>query len=86
MDPSHLRDVRRRAAAAPENPQDEAMLEWGSSERSRRIRDTVEDALSDVMLLGTAEQVRMAAQAASDMVAGRKIETAALVLATRLHP
>lgn len=83
VDRSHLRDVRRRAAAAPENPQDEAMLEWGSSERSRRIRDTVEAALSDVMLLGTAEQVRMAAQAASDMVAGRKIETAALVRSLR---
>jgi heme exporter protein D len=83
VDPSHLRDIRMRAAAAPENPQVEAMLEWGSSERSRRSRDTVEAALSDVMLLGTAEQVRMAAQAASDMVAGHKIETAALVRSLR---
>ena len=83
VDPSHLRDIRRRTAGVPENPQDAAMLEQGSSERSRRIRDTVEAALSDVMLLGTAEQVRMAAQAANDMVAGRKIETAALVRSLR---
>jgi len=83
VDPSHLRDVRMRATAVPQNPQDEAMLESGSSERSRRIRDTVEAALSDVMLLGTAEQVRLAAQAANDMVAGRKIETAALVRSLR---
>ena len=83
VDPSHLRDVRLRAAAEPENPQDKAVQESGSSERGRRIRDTVEAALSDVMLLGTAEQVRMAAQVANDMVAGRKIETAALVRSLR---
>jgi hypothetical protein len=35
------------------------------------------------VLLGTAEQVRLAAQAANDMVAGRKIETAALVRSLR---
>ena len=83
VDPSHLRDIRLRAAAAPQDPQSEALLERESSERSRRSRDTVEAALSDVMLLGTAEQVRMAAQAASDMVAGRKIETAELVRSLR---
>jgi hypothetical protein len=80
---SHLRDVRMRATPVPENPRSEAMLEWVSSERSRRTRDTVEAALSDVILLGTSEQVRMAAQAANDMVAGRKIETAALVRSLR---
>jgi len=52
-------------------------------ERRRRIRDAVEAALSDVILLGTQEQVRLAAQAASDMVAGRAIETAALVESLR---
>lgn len=83
VDPRHLRDLRMRAAAVPESPQGEIAPEWGSSERSRRIRDAVEAALSDVMLLGTAEQVRLAAQAASDMVAGRKIETAALVQSLR---
>jgi hypothetical protein len=47
------------------------------------VRDAVEAALSDVMLLGTAEQVRLAVQAASDMVAGRTVETAALVVSLR---
>ncbi|MFT3666666.1 hypothetical protein [Piscinibacter sp.] len=70
VDPSHLRDQRLRG-------DDEG------SERRRRIRDAVEAALSDVMLLGTAEQVRMAVQAADDMVAGRRIETAALVSSLR---
>lgn len=83
VDPSHLRDVRMRTAAAPQDSEGEAMPEWGGSDRSRRIRDTVEAALSDVVLLGTAEQVRLAAQAASDMVAGRRIETAQLVRSLR---
>jgi hypothetical protein len=34
-------------------------------------------------LLGTEEQVRLAVQAANDMVAGRRVETAALVSALR---
>ena len=84
VDPSHLRDVRTRAAVEPEHSPGETTPEWsGGSERSRRIRDAVEAALSDVVLLGTAEQVRLAAQAASDMVAGRKIETARLVRSLR---
>ena len=83
VDPSHLRDVRTRAAVVPENSPGETLPEWSGSERSRRIRDAVEAALSDVVLLGTAEQVRLAAQAASDMVAGRKIETDRLVRSLR---
>lgn len=53
-----------------------------SSERQRRTR-AVEAALSDVILLGTEEQVALAAQAAQDMVAGRAIETAPLVASLR---
>lgn len=55
------------------------------SERRRRIRDAVEAALSDVILLGTQAQaqVRLAALAASDMGAGRPIETADLVASLR---
>lgn len=75
VDPSHLRDVRLRGGEAAEGAD--------GSERRRRIRDAVEAALSDVMLLGTAEQVRLAVQAADDMVAGRRIETAALVSSLR---
>lgn len=83
VDPSHLRDARTRAADMPENAPAEATQASSGSERSRRIRDAVEAALSDVVLLGTAEQVRLAAQAASDMVAGRTIETAQLVRSLR---
>lgn len=54
-----------------------------STERQRRVRDAVEAALSDVILLGTEEQVELAAKAAQDMVAGRSIETAQLVVSLR---
>lgn len=90
-----LRDLRAKADAAvaaldgaemaadlavPAEPPPAA---GATSERRRRTRDAVEAALSDVILLGTQEQVRMAALAASDMVAGRAIETAALVASLR---
>src|SRR3954464_3867286 len=74
VDPAHLRDLRGAAdddAAAP------------ASERRRRIRDAVEAALSDILLLGTEEQVRLAAQAASDLAAGRSVRTAELVISLR---
>jgi len=83
VDPSHWRDRRMRAAVVPEDPVGDTVQEWSGSDRGRRIRDAVEAALADVVLLGTAEQVRMAAQAASQMVAGRKIETAQLVRSLR---
>lgn len=74
VDPTHLREfvgaIDDEAAAS-------------SSERRRRIRDAVEAALSDIVLLGTEEQVRLAAQAANDMVAGKNIETAELVISLR---
>lgn len=54
-----------------------------ASERRRRVRDAVEAALSDIILLGTEEQVRLAARAATDMVAGRPIHTAELVVSLR---
>ncbi len=54
-----------------------------SSDRRRRIRDAVEAALSDILLLGTEEQVRLAARAASDLAAGRPVETAELVVSLR---
>jgi hypothetical protein len=77
VNPLHLRDLRRLAAEdAEETPA-------AGSERQRRIRDAVEAALSDVILLGTEDQVRMAAQAAQDMVAGQPVETAALVASLR---
>jgi len=68
VDPTHLRDIVASAS---------------TSERKRRIRDAVEAALSDVILLGTAEQVRLAVAAANDLVAGRAVHTAELVVALR---
>ncbi len=75
VDPAHLRDLRR-AAASSEN-------ELPSSDRPRRIRDAVEAALSDIILLGTEEQVRLAANAAAELAAGRPVHTAELVVSLR---
>ena len=47
------------------------------------MRDAVEAALSDVILLGTEDQVRLAAEAAGDMVAGRPVRMSALVVSLR---
>ena len=61
----------------------ERELPQSIAERRRRIRDAVEAALSDVILLGTEEQVRLAAQAAQDMVAGRVVLVGPLVASLR---
>lgn len=85
VDPAHLRDLRRAGGA----PQDDAaqIVDLSSealgSDRSRRIRDAVEAALSDVLLLGTDEHVRLAERAARDLVAGRRVHTHELVVALR---
>jgi hypothetical protein len=82
VDPSHLRDLRRTAAA----PQPNLLLsesEWPNTDRSRRIRDAVEGALSDVILLGTEQQVRLAGRAAEELVAGRAVHTSDLVVSLR---
>jgi heme exporter protein D len=83
VDPAH----RRQSAAAPTDPGDEFATGDGlpGAERRRRIRDAVEAALSDVILLGTAEQVQLAVRAATDLVAGHKVETGDLVVALRNH-
>ncbi len=78
VDPTHLRDLRRGADGGGD-PE----AECRSSDRSRRIRDAVEAALSDVVLLGTEEQVRLAAKAATELAAGRPVETAELVTSLR---
>jgi len=54
-----------------------------SSDRSRRIRDAVEAALSDIILLGTEEQVTLAARAAAELAAGRPAHTDELVISLR---
>jgi hypothetical protein len=77
VDPTHLRDLRRAEAAMPPAPENL------STDRSRRIRDSVEAALSDIILLGTEEQVRLASQAAGELVSGRPVHTAELVVSLR---
>ncbi len=52
VDPSHRRDLRQR--------EDADGIAEPRSDRARRIRDAVEAALSDILLLGTDEQVRLA--------------------------
>ncbi len=81
VDPTHLRDVRQREAADAYAPLPITGLE--STDRTRRIRDAVEAALSDIVLLGTEDQVRLAAQAANELVAGRPVHTAELVVSLR---
>lgn len=75
VDPTHLRDLRQRA-------REEGIAEPGS-DRARRIRDAVEAALSDILLLGTDEQVRLAARAASELAQGRAVHTHELVISLR---
>ena len=68
VDPRHLRDMPPEAEG---------------SDRARRIRDAVEGALSDILLLGTEEQVQLAATAAQDLAAGRPVPTQPLVASLR---
>lgn len=77
VDPTHLRQAQARA----DGPQDSGAAP--STERARRIRDAVETALSDIILLGTEEQVRLAARAAQEMAAGRPVQTHELVVSLR---
>ncbi len=83
VDPTHLRDLRQDIDRADAAASDTGEAASAGSDRRRRIRDAVEAALSDVILLGTEEQVRLAAQAATDLAAGRPVETGALVVSLR---
>jgi hypothetical protein len=84
VDPLHLRDWKRDSDEATNQADDKlAGRARSSTDRSRRIRDAVEASLSDIILLGTEEQVRLAAAAAGELAAGRPVETAALVVSLR---
>ena len=75
VDPRHLRDFRAV---------DEGTADPGQGwERRRQIRDAVEGALSDILLLGTEEQVRLAGRAAQELVAGQPVRTDELVVSLR---
>lgn len=77
VDPRHLRDLRE----AGEDAGDEGS--GGGSDRRRRIRDAVEAALSDIILLGTEEQVRLAGDAVRELVGGQPVHVHELVVSLR---
>ena len=90
VDPAHLRALRQISGNGPLGMESiegateiGSTLEAASSERRRRIRDAVEAALSDVILLGTEEQVNLAAHAAREMVAGNKVHLSQLIVSLR---
>lgn len=86
VDPRQLRDIRAAEKAAaeaggeavpPRSMSDETF------ERVRQMRDAVEAALSDIILLGTDEHVRLAEKAARELVAGNQVHTHELVVSLR---
>ncbi|GAB31804.1 hypothetical protein BJI49_08540 [Acetobacter pasteurianus] len=82
VDPRHKRDFR--IAADTDTPTTTSILEdANASDRARRIRDAVEAALSDIILLGTEEHVRLAEHAARELVAGQRVHTHDLVVSLR---
>ncbi len=87
VDPRHLRDLQRRGGTTTEGEvaeaADPANEGIGRSDRARRIRDAVEAALSDIILLGTEQHVRLAERAARELVAGRPVHTHELVVSLR---
>ena len=75
VDPTHLRDLRRHAEAPPlasTMSSNQSAADPPNSDRARRVRDAVEAGLSDIILLGTEEQVRLAARAAHELVGGSR--------------
>ena len=87
VDPTHLRDLHRAEKLAAETQGDDVSTAPASAspgaERARQIRDAVEAALSDIILLGTEDQVRLAERAARELVAGHPIEVHELVVSLR---
>lgn len=97
VDPTHLRDLRQRneraiaasvaaVATIDDGGVSDAVADVdlpGGSDRARRVRDAVETALSDIILLDTEAQVRLAVTAATELVAGRSVHTADLVVSLR---
>lgn len=88
VDPTHLGDLHRQdreaaghdEAAAKDDPSAAGPT---GSERRRRVRDAAEAALSDIILLGTEEQVRLADRAVRELIAGGPVHTDELVVSLR---
>ena len=87
VDPRHFRDLRSATLDVTiEDTEETAEAQPASttlSERRRQIRDAVEAALSDIILLGTEEQVRLASTAARELIAGNPVHTGELVVSLR---
>jgi len=86
VDPTHKRDLRSFDPPAPAEPMAQLDLSAetaSKSDRTRRIRDAVEAALSDIILLGTEEHVRLADKAVRELVAGHPVHTHDLVVSLR---
>jgi hypothetical protein len=83
VDPTHLRDLRQPDEVEPGTALDLSANAVGGSDRKRRVRDAVESALSDIILLGTDEQVGLAGSAANELVAGHPVHTHELVVSLR---
>lgn len=85
VDPTHLGELRNRGAAvgSEATERDGAGDGDAGSDRKRRIRDAVEAALSDIILLGTEEHVRLAERAVRELIAGRPVHTGELVVSLR---
>ena len=87
VDPAHKRDLRRRGldepATEPMATLDLTAESASRSDRTRRIRDAVEAALSDIILLGTEDHVRLADRAVRELVAGHPVHTHDLVVSLR---
>lgn len=83
VDPTHKRDLSRRTGPVEDGALDLSAEAAAGSDRTRRIRDAVEASLADIILLGTEDQVRLAQQAARELVAGRPVRTHELVVSLR---
>jgi hypothetical protein len=86
VDPTHRRDLRRHTEAPAidsTTPSGLSVADSPGSDRARRVRDAVEAALSDIILLGTEEQVRLAAHAANELATGKLVHTQELVVSLR---
>ncbi|MCE2574188.1 hypothetical protein [Komagataeibacter sp. FNDCR2] len=87
VDPRHRREIRTAIQAQdlsfPNMDDGMDVISATGSERARRIRDAVEAALSDIILLGTEEHVRLAEHAARELVSGQRMHTHDLVVSLR---
>ena len=87
VNPAHLRDLHRAEKLAAEAASDAVpavpVSDSPGAERARQIRDAVEAALSDIILLGTEDQVRLAERAARELVEGHPVEVHELVVSLR---